>query len=216
MTHAHTDSDGRLEAQNAFVAEPHHDGHRVYSTYPLRICNHCLAPRLERRHRRGLWQGLLSLISVFPYKCRNCFRYQYCFVATGQLAQTLIILLLLATVGVLGSKVLKGMGSGCSADGANMSEADAAYRARATTGGLTPFEKMMLAKKKQVLRNEDVSALVRSGVERALIIKMIQTSGNVYDLTPQGVMQLKHQGVDETIITSMIDHTTQTAANGGQ
>lgn len=85
------------------------------------------------------------------------------------------------------------------------SGADAIYRARLASGELTPFERMMLARKKQVLKNEDILLLHSSGADRSVLLKMIQTSGAAYDLSPGGVLQLKKAGIDDVVIMAMID-----------
>jgi len=80
-------------------------------------------------------------------------------------------------------------------------------RAHVTSADLTRFERMMLARKQQTLRNDDVIRLLSWGVEPPLVVKMIDSSSGFFDLTRRGVLQLKYANVGVTVIEAMIDRS---------
>lgn len=36
------------------------------------VCPACTNPRIERVRRQGLWEYLLSVIYIYPFKCAEC------------------------------------------------------------------------------------------------------------------------------------------------
>lgn len=56
----------------------------------------------------------------------------------------------------------------------------------------------------ETLTNEAVIGMVKSGVEAELIISKIKSSQNQFDLTVEGILKLKNEGVSEEIIKAMI------------
>lgn len=173
-------------------------------------CKKCGDPRLVRRHRSSPVHWLLSWFQVYPYQCAKCFCCQLKFMPSLKLLQPLVFAVLLA--GNIGLIALKVRSAGAS-DAAVMPGVTSV--GGATAGGLTPFERMMLSRKKQTLRNEDVVLLLSSGAESALVIKMIGMSNGVYDLSPRGVLQLKQAHVDDVVIGAMMDHSLS-AESGNQ
>jgi len=191
------------------------DGHKHSSVYPMRVCVRCNALRLERCSRKGFWQAFLSFFSFFPYKCRSCFRRQYCFVPSVHLLHSAWIFTLVLWTGLLGARTLQMAAKGSSATAAS-NMADAAYAGRTSGAGMTSFERLMLARKKQVMRNEDVVQLVHSGVNPALMITIMRNSDAAFDLTPKGVVHLKESGVEDLIISTMFERSTQLALTAAQ
>jgi hypothetical protein len=82
---------------------------------------------------------------------------------------------------------------------------DALARARASSGGLSAYEMMMLKRPRTTLDNATVLKLWRAEVGSDVILQMIRTSNADYDLSANAVIQLKQAGVDRIVILAMID-----------
>ncbi len=188
---------------------------RRVNIYPLRVCPKCNALRLERCSRKGLWQLMLSLFCLFPYKCRGCFQRQFCFIPSAALLRAFWICILVCWTGLLAWRTVQMANHPASAV-ATGNFSDPAYASRAASGNLTSFERMMLARKRQVMRNEDIVKLVKAGVNPALMITMLRNSDAAFDLSPQGVVILKQSGVEDLIISTMFERSTQLALSAAQ
>ncbi len=165
-------------------------------------CRKCGGSELQRVHRTGLLQWVCSYFCAFPYRCAKCFQRQMLILPSIRLVQPVVLILLLAgniiplTIQLWYPK----------AHAEVVTEAGGVAR-RVRTSELTPFERMMLTKKKQTMRNEDVVLLLSSGVDTTLVLKMIRASNGIYDLSPAAVVKLKRSNVDVVVIEAMIDYS---------
>lgn len=57
------------------------------------------------------------------------------------------------------------------------------------------------------MTNEDVINLVKAGISQELVIKRIQSSENKFDLSVEGILKLKTEGVPEEIVIAMMTKT---------
>jgi len=171
----------------------------------LRVCPRCNAPRLVRHSRKTGWQVFLSFFSIFPFKCHACMKGKYCFVFSWYLLHTLWISLLLGWTGYLAWNKLQ-------IPTRNLYEAASANY---TTGGtaMTSFEKMVISRKRLVLQNDDIVSLVKAGISDALVLSLLHDSDAAFDLTPVAIVKLKKDGVDESLITAMLQQNRRQSAN---
>lgn len=180
------------------------------NAYPMQVCSKCNAVRLERCKRTGLWQLLLSAFSLFPYKCRICFRRQYCFVPSVRLVYSCGVGLLLLWTSVLLVISLRSLGTPLAVGTATL--ADRVGALRRDGRGATPPAGKLQTQNGPLVRNDDIIQLVNSGVSIALMKTMIQSSDSAaFDLSPGGIMRMKASGVDNVIISSMFDRSTEIA-----
>jgi len=175
------------ECPPSVSTKKHTNPHLVSATSPPAgtLCRRCGSRRLERRHRTNPLHWILSHFSVYPFLCVLCFRCQLRFVPPGRPIRPHLTMRRPAEASV---------NSGTT-------------RAHVTSADLTRFERMMLARKQQTLRNDDVIRLLSWGVEPPLVVKMIDSSSGFFDLTRRGVLQLKYANVGVTVIEAMIDRS---------
>jgi hypothetical protein len=83
--------------------------------------------------------------------------------------------------------------------------ADALARARASAGGLTAFEQMMIKKPRTTMDNATILKLWRANVGADVILQLLRTSTPDYDVSASSIIELKQAGVEQSIILAMID-----------
>jgi tetratricopeptide (TPR) repeat protein len=66
----------------------------------------------------------------------------------------------------------------------------------------------------EVLTNEAVVTLVKAGLGAELIISKIKISPNAFDLSTNGILKLKSDGVNEGIIQAMVEASVKTGSSG--
>ncbi len=64
----------------------------------------------------------------------------------------------------------------------------------------------------EVLTNDTVLTMVKAGLGHELIISKIKASTSAFDLSTSGILKLKGEGVDDTIIQAMIEASVRTGA----
>ena len=92
-----------------------------------------------------------------------------------------------------------------STDESGQGAAEALARARATAGGLTAFEQMMIKKPREQMDNATILKLWRNNVGANVILQLIRTTTPDYDVSASAIIELKQAGVDQSIILAMID-----------
>jgi hypothetical protein len=85
--------------------------------------------------------------------------------------------------------------------------AEALARARTDAGGVSAFEELMIRKSRTTMDNAAIMKLWKARVSPIVIVKMIRTSIPDYDISANSIIELKQQGVDESVILAMIDAT---------
>ena len=75
-----------------------------------------------------------------------------------------------------------------------------------------PTQKQNTAPKREVLTNESIISLVRAQFKEKTILTLLRTSPVNFDLAPTKLIQLKKNGVNETVIQAMIQQ--QSLASG--
>jgi hypothetical protein len=111
------------------------------ATYSTRPCVKCGARELQRKARK-LWQKLLAL---YPYVCLRCSHREVRFRIKVWGVIRLLLLLALPVGAAIVYKTSTGLFHKTQNDNAQGS-ADALARARASAGGLTAFEQVMIKK----------------------------------------------------------------------
>jgi hypothetical protein len=79
--------------------------------------------------------------------------------------------------------------------------------------GMSSFERMVMSRRRQVLRNDDVVGLAHEGISNSLIIALLRDSDAAFDLTPAGIVKLRRAGIEELVITTMLERNRLQAAN---
>jgi hypothetical protein len=67
------------------------------------------------------------------------------------------------------------------------------------------FSSVIVAQNKEVLDNQGVIDLVKSGLPSTIIIKKIQTSPNRFDVSNEALVQLNNSGVGTDIVSAMME-----------
>lgn len=62
----------------------------------------------------------------------------------------------------------------------------------------------------QKLTNQDVIKMVRAGLSPEIVIQTINTSENNFDISPNALVALKHEGVSDSIIQAMLARSRTT------
>ncbi|MBS1809635.1 MAG: hypothetical protein JST84_15855 [Acidobacteria bacterium] len=75
-----------------------------------------------------------------------------------------------------------------------------------------PAPKQTTAPKREILTNESIISLVRAQFKEKTILTLLRTSPVNFDLSPQKLIQLKKNGVNENVIQAMIQQ--QALASG--
>jgi hypothetical protein len=70
-----------------------------------------------------------------------------------------------------------------------------------------------LAIAQEVLTNDSIQKLVKSGISENLVVSMVQNQPGKYSLTPDEVVKLKQAGVSEKILTAMANKATGSVGN---
>lgn len=119
----------------------------------------------------------------------------------------MLTLLLLIVAGLLaaGGTYLVRLATHPHTEETSLSTQDALARARTSAGSLSDYELMMLKKPRTTLDNAAIVKLWKASVGAEVIIQMIRTSNPDYDISSNGIIQLKQSGVDENVILTMID-----------
>lgn len=161
------------------------------------ICLRCGVPELRAR-TRSLFHRLFSLV---VYTCDRCDYRQ------TRLQFSMLTLLSLTVAGLLiaGVTYLVKIATHPHIEETSLSTPDALARARSSAGSLSDYELMMLKKPRTTLDNAAIVKLWKASVGAEVIIQMIRTSNPDYDMSSNGIIQLKQSGVDENIILTMID-----------
>jgi len=170
------------------------------ATYSTKPCIKCGAKELQRKPRK-LWQKLFAL---YPYVCLRCSNREIRFRIKAWGVVRLLILVALP----LGAALVYGTNPGLfhkAQDENAQGSADALARARASAGGLTAFEQMMIKKPRTTMDNATILKLWRANVGANVILQLIRTSTPDYDVSASSIIELKQAGVDQSIILAMID-----------
>jgi hypothetical protein len=141
-----------------------------------------------------------KFLSIQPHFCVQCSAHYVRFQFSALSLITLFALLSLA--GTIRYFVLNPI-SFYRAD-VSRNTAESLAQARAAAGGLS---KLMVRKSRTTMDNSAILKLCKAGVGSSVIVKMIHTSIPDYDIGANSIIELKHQGVDESVILAMIDAT---------
>ncbi len=175
------------------------------SAHWTKPCPKCGAKEWQRKPRR-LYHRLFAL---YPYVCGQCVQRKLRFRIKAWGVVRLMLVVGIAAIAswlLLGRPRLFRRRSEESAQGG----AEGLARARATAGGLTSFEQMMIKKPRQTMDNAAILKLWKASVGTDVILQLIRTSNPDYDLTAASIIELKQAGVDQSIVLAMIDASYQT------
>jgi hypothetical protein len=170
------------------------------ATYSTKPCAKCGAKELQRKPRK-LWQKLFAL---YPYVCLRCSNREVRF----RIKPWGVIRLLMLVALPVGAAILYTTKPDLfhkAPEENAQGGADALARARATAGGLTAFEQMMIKKPRTTMDNATVLKLWRANVGANVILQLIRTSTPDYDVSASSIIELKQAGVEQSIILAMID-----------
>ncbi len=170
------------------------------ATYSTKPCAKCGAKELQRKPRK-LWQKLFAL---YPYVCLRCSNREVRFRIKPWGVVRLLILVALP----VGAAIVYKKGPGLfhkAPEESAQGGADALARARASAGGLTAFEQMMIKKPRTTMDNATILKLWRANVGADVILQLIRTSTPDYDVSASSIIELKQAGVEQSIILAMID-----------
>jgi hypothetical protein len=170
------------------------------ATYSTKPCVKCGAKELQRKPRK-LWQKLFAL---YPYVCLRCSHREVRFRIKPWGVVRLLILVALPVGAAIVYNERAGLFHKAPEENAG-GNADALARARASAGGLTAFEQMMIKKPRTTMDNATILQLWRKNVGAAVILQLIRTSTPDYDVSASSIIELKEAGVDQSIILAMID-----------
>ena len=171
------------------------------ATYSTKPCANCGAKELQRKPR-GLLQKLFAL---YPYVCVRCSHREIRFRIKPWGVVRLLILVALPVGATIVYRAGPGIFHRAADDNNAQGSADALARARATAGGLTAFEQMMIKKPRTTMDNATILKLWRANVGANVILQLIRTSTPDYDVSASSIIELKQAGVDQSIILAMID-----------
>jgi hypothetical protein len=165
------------------------------------LCTKCNTVALLRQPKSSLdW-----LLSLEPYACARCaarkrkFHFDW-----SLLAPVLLVYLVIPLLGYLVARSYLFNPQPVSAQ----SDIDALARTRTVSGGqLTAFEQMLTKKPKSTLDNAMIVRLWNARIGAEVIRQMIHTSIADFDLSPNAIIALHEEHVDERIILAMIDAT---------
>jgi len=164
-------------------------------------CSKCNTVALVRQPKSFLhW-----LLSLEPYTCIRCSAHSRKFhFDWSLLAPVCLLYLLIPLLGFLVARSYLFNPQTVSAQ----SDIDALARARSVSGGqLTAFEQMLTKKPKSTLDNAMIVRLWNARIGAEIIRQMIHTSIPDFDLSPNAIIALHEDHVDERIILAMIDAT---------
>ena len=170
------------------------------ATYSTKPCAKCGAKELQRKPRK-LWQKLFAL---YPYVCLRCSHREVRFRIKPWGVVRLLLLVALPVGGAVVYFAKPDLFHKAPDENAQ-GGADALARARASAGGLTAFEQMMIKKPRTTMDNATVLKLWRANVGANVILQLIRTSTPDYDVSASSIIELKQAGVEQSIILAMID-----------
>ncbi len=172
------------------------------ATYSTQPCVKCGARELQRKPRK-LWQKLFAL---YPYVCLRCSNREVRFRIKPWGVVRLLMLVALPVGAAIVYKTNPGIfHKAVAEENPQGGGADALARARASAGGLTAFEQMMIKKPRSTMDNATILQLWRKNVGAAVILQLIRTTTPDYDVSASSIIELKEAGVDQSIILAMID-----------
>ncbi len=181
-----------LPAASALIKQP-------ADKFPADFCPRCGAKEV----RRLPGTVFHKFLAIHPHACVLCsaqyIKFQFSFLC-------LVTFLVLVGLGMGVRYLAMNPLLFSREDGARIN-AQALARARANTGGLSPFEELMTKKSRSSLDNASVLKLWKAHVSSSVIVKMIQTSIPDYDISANSIIELEQDGVDEGVILAMIDAT---------
>jgi hypothetical protein len=171
------------------------------ATYSTKPCAKCGARELQRKPRRLLQK----LFALYPYVCLRCSHREVRFRIKPWGVIRLLVLVALPVGAAIVYKTSPGFFHKAPDESAAQGSSDALARARATAGGLTAFEQMMIKKPRTTMDNATILQLWRKNVGAAVILQLIRTTTPDYDVSASSIIELKEAGVDQSIILAMID-----------
>ena len=80
------------------------------------------------------------------------------------------------------------------------------------SGALLVFA--LLASAQEVLTNESIVKMVKSGLGDALVVSMVQSQPGKYSITPDDLVKLKQAGVPEDVLAAMVNKSSVAAGSG--
>jgi hypothetical protein len=166
-------------------------------------CFYCYQMTMDRQDGEDIGDFLLSLISAYPFRCRRCLRTDTKFFLSFRPFLVVIFIFGISFGGIFGVGWLYQHRPSTTMEG--NSHQEAADGVRSNMGQLSPFEKMMLSKHQQTLDNETILKLSKSNLGTPIIIKMMRSSNHDFDVSANAIIALKEAGVDEAIIFTMLD-----------
>jgi tetratricopeptide (TPR) repeat protein len=64
----------------------------------------------------------------------------------------------------------------------------------------------------EILTNDGITAMARAGVAEEIVLEKIRTSPGQYDLSVQGIVQLKQSGVSDAVVKAMMEASAPSSA----
>ncbi len=182
------------------------------SVFPLRRCEGCNDVRAERQHRKTVMHILASVACFYPYKCRRCMTVGLVFVSSYRLIFPLLVVAGLSVIphyySAYRARVIDRLNQSNALYLAEADSADTVASRGAKATETSPYERMLVNRRKEVLRNEDIVMLAKSGADRALMIRLIMTSTGYYNLSTVGILALKQAGVPDPVIIAMLENSS--------
>ncbi len=179
---------------------------RLTGHYRVLLCDHCGEARVDRCTRDGLLQFVGSLAGYFPHKCPKCKARQSRLLAPWRLMSAIALAFFLAGGCLHYSGVFRVLKpeprTHVFTSAAEESSYYAEQRAAIRRGG---YSAPLQTPQVRTLRNEDVAMMLRTGIDRNLIQKLIWADNADYDLSPAGLAALRKAGADDNIIRALTD-----------
>lgn len=165
-------------------------------------CSYCEHGELTRAHRRGITDHLFACIGFYPYICRQCGR--------RCLRPKMEQLLLVACVACV---MIACMGSASFIYLARhrkpIHESTPVFSVRfsglSSAPGTRTEPQGLVIDTRDILRNEDIVKLSRSGIGGRVIAKLISKSPHRFEVDANSLVALKHSKVADEVIGLMID-----------
>jgi hypothetical protein len=163
-------------------------------------CGRCGAKELQQRKPKRL---LHRLSSVDLYVCARCgHRTHEVRLTLWTVPGVIFCAALIGAIVYFSAHITTfRWGPGATSPGAT----EAMDLARASVGGLSTFEQMMIKKPRSTLDNATVLRLWRANVGPNIILQLIRTSNADYDVSANSIIELKEAGVDQSVILAIID-----------
>lgn len=163
-------------------------------------CVYCESGELIRAHRRAFYEHLFACAGLYPYVCKKC--GHRCLRANMEQAAMAACFALMAlfAVGTAGFFAYQMRHTTLRA------HATAASGVRLTPVAQTESQAPVLDWR-NILRNEDIVDLSRSGLASEVISKLIGKSPHEFDVDAKSLASLKRSGVKDEVIAVIIDVT---------